>query len=72
MVIPESCRNVINRERINERCEPNLEGMSLKQQVQYMQRSCDYLVDVIVNLLYVVRKLEQQKSSQPPSGTPGA
>lgn len=71
MVIPESCRSIINRDRINEMCEPNLDGMPLKQQVRYMQRSCNYLVEVIINLLHVVRRLEQE-TSQAPSGGPGA
>ena len=67
MVIPESCRNIVNRKRINECCEPNLEGRPLKQQVRYIQGSCDYLVDVIIKLLHVVRELEQ-RTRQAPSG----
>lgn len=69
MVISESCRSIINRDRINECCEPHLEGIPLKQQVRYMQGSCDYLVNVIIKLLYVIRELE---TSQAPSGGPGA
>ncbi|MCR4876286.1 MAG: hypothetical protein K5922_03840 [Clostridiales bacterium] len=71
MVIPSSCRDIINRERINERCEPNLEGYSLREQVRYFQTSCSYLVDIIINLLRVVQNLELE-TSQPPSGDPDA
>ena len=60
MIIPKSCQNIINREMINERCEPDLEGMSLRQQVRYFQRSCIYLVDVIIKLLRVVNELEEK------------
>ena len=69
MIIPESCQSIINRDRINEYCEPNLEGMPLRQQVRYFQGSCLYLVDIIVKLLHLIRELE---TNQAPSGGPGA
>ena len=69
MVIPASCKNIINRERITERCEPDLGEMPLNQQVHYMQQSCYYLVDTIIQLLYLIKQLEDQPS-QDPSGGP--
>ena len=71
MVIPASCKDIINRERITERCEPNLEGYPLREQVRYFQTSCSYLVDIIIKLLRAVQKLELE-TSQPPSGDPDA
>ena len=63
MIIPTSCKDIIDREKINERCEPNLEGVSLRQQVRYFQRSCTYLVDVIIKLLRVIREMEEKDPS---------
>ena len=71
MVIPASCKDIVNRERLNEICEPHLEGKPLKQQVHYLTGSCSYLLSVIIALVQLVRKLESG-SSQVPSGTPGA
>ena len=71
MVIPASCKDIISRERLNEICEPHLEGKSLKQQVYYLTGSCSYLLSVIIALVQLVRELESG-SSQAPSGTPGA
>ena len=71
MVIPECCKDIINREKINERCDPDLGGYSLREQVHYFQASCSYLVDIIINLLRVVQNLELE-TSQPPSGDPDA
>ena len=71
MIIPESCQNIINRERINDRCEPNLEGMPLRHQVRYFQESCYYPVDIIIKLLRLIRKMELE-TSQAPSGGSGA
>ena len=71
MIIPASCKDIINREKLNERCEPNLEGYSLREQVRYFQTSCSYLVDIIINLLHVVQHLESE-TSQPTSGDPDA
>ena len=36
MVIPASCKDIINSNRINECYEPDLEGKPLKQQVHYL------------------------------------
>lgn len=71
MVIPTSCKDIVNRERLNEICEPHLEGKSLNQQVHYLTGSCSYLLNVIIALVQLVRELESG-SSQTPSGTPGA
>ena len=71
MIIPTSCQDIINRERINDCCEPNLEGMPLRQQVRYFQGSCSYLVTIIVRLLRLIREMEQA-TSQAPSGGSGA
>ena len=67
MFIPESCRTIINRERINEGCEPNLEGIPLRQQVLYMKGNCDYLVDVIIKLLRLIKTLEHETRQSHPS-----
>ena len=71
MVIPASCKDIVNRERLNEICEPHLEGKPLNQQVHYLTGGCSYLLSVIIALVQLVRKLESG-SSQVPSGTPGA
>ena len=71
MIIPASCKDIINRARINECCEPHLEGMPLKQQVHYLQGCSSYLVDIIIELIHLVGQLEL-KTSQAPSGDPGA
>ena len=71
MVIPTSCKDIINRNRINECCEPDLEGKPLKQQVHYLTGCCSYLTSVIIALIQLVRTLEQE-TSQAPSGDPGA
>ena len=71
MVITASCKDIINRDRINECCEPHLKGKSLNQQVHYLIGCCSYQSSVIIALIRLVRKLEQE-TSQAPSGGPGA
>ncbi len=71
MVIPASCKDIINGGCLNEICEPHLEGKSLNQQVHYLTGSCSYLLSIIIALVQLVMKLESG-SSQAPSGTPGA
>lgn len=66
MVIPESCKKIINRQLINDRCDPDLTGMSSKQQIRYYRQSCDYLLDVIVQLLLLGKRLESSEGYQPP------
>jgi len=66
MVIPDSCKHLVDRNRINECCAPHLEGIPLKQQVNYLSGCCSYLVSVIVSLLQVVRKMEQGSHQIPP------
>ncbi len=51
MVIPANCKDVINRARLNECCEPHLEGLPLKQQVHYLQGCCSYMGSTIISLL---------------------
>ena len=60
MIIPISCKEVINRELLNECCEPNLEDLSPRQQVVYLSRHCQYLLDTILSLIHIVRNLEQE------------
>ena len=71
MAIPASCKDIINRNRINECCEPDLEGKPLKQQAHYLTGCCSYLTSVIIALIQLVGKLEQE-TSQAPSGGSGA
>ena len=66
MVVPNSCKEVIDRERINECCAPHLEGIPIKQQVHYLNGCCSYLANVIVTLLQVVKQLEQRIDQIPP------
>ena len=62
MIIPASCKDIVNRERLNEICEPHLEGKPLKQQVHYLTGCCSYLLRVIIALVQLVRKLESGSS----------
>lgn len=71
MVIPTSCKDIVIRNRINECCEPDLEGKPLNQQVYYLTVYLSYLTSVIIALIHLLRALEQE-TSQAPSGSPGA
>lgn len=66
MVVPNSCKDLIDRERINECCTPHLEGIPLKQQVHYLNGCCSYLTNVIIALLQVVNQLERRSEQIPP------
>ncbi len=71
MVIPANCKDVINRVRLNECCEPHLEGLPLKQQVHYLQGCCSYMGSTIISLLQLLRRMEEE-TNQAPSGGTGA
>ena len=66
MVVPNSCKELIDRERISECCAPHLEGIPLKQQVHYLNGCCSYLANVIITLLQVVNQLERRNEQIPP------
>ena len=66
MVVPDSCKELIDRERINECCAPHLEGKPFKQQVHYLKGCCSYLGNVIIELLQVVNRLERRNEQNPP------
>ena len=66
MIIPDRCKDIINRDRLNQCFEPNLAGLSLKQQVTYLEGCCSYMADIILAMIHLLRKMDTESLSHHP------